>query len=207
MPPDGGLLLLSQNIGSLVRDWRKANGIKQESLAALLGVSQSAVSHWENGHDRPQRRLVGRLVDMMTATADERLLVDGLAIQQQGAMRASFDLDGVKLLLASNGLTAAWPDFSRLVGVKLVERLVGEASHFLHDDDFVRSVRRGEVALISAVSDKHVHLDVDTAFRHRWIAVFRSYGARIVVDMTYEACDPLADTGVQSVTHYDDIGA
>lgn len=205
MYPCGGCYLLAQNIGLLVRDWRKANGVKQESLAAVLGVSQSAVSHWENGRDIPHRRLVGRLVDIMTATADERFRVDSLAIQQQGAIRASFELDGVKLLTASSGLMAAWPDFSKLMDVKLVERLVGEASQFMHDDAFLRSVRRGEVALISAVSDKHVQLDLDTAFRHKWIAVFRSYGTKMVVDMTYEACDPLAETGVQSVIRYDEI--
>lgn len=199
--------MLSANIGSLLRDWRKANGVKQESLAALLGVSQSAVSHWENRRDIPHRRLVGRIVDIMTSTSEDRLYVDKLAIQQQGAIRASFDLDGVKLIMASQGLIGAWPGFSRLFDLRLVDRLVGEASHFMHDDDFVQSARRGEVAMISAVSDKHVQMDVDLAFKHRWIAVFRSYGQRMLVDMTYEACDPLSDTGVQCITHYDSIAA
>jgi DNA-binding XRE family transcriptional regulator len=199
--------MLSPKIGFLLRDWRKANGVKQESLAALLGVSQSAVSHWENERDIPNRRLVGRIVDIIMDASNDRLCVDHLAIRQHGTMRASFDLDGVKLVMASKGLTAAWPEFSKLADMRLAERLVGEASHFMHDEDFVRSARRGEVAMISAVSDKHVQMDMDIAFRHRWIAVFRSYGARMLIDMTYEACDPLSETGVQSVTHFDSIAA
>lgn len=199
--------MLSSKIGSLLRDWRKANGVKQESLAAILGVSQSAISHWENGRDIPNPRIVGRIIDMMTATHDDRLRVDNSAIRQQGAIRASFDLDGVKLVTASKGLIAAWPEFSKLVEMRLTDRLVGEARHFMHDDDFVRSARRGEVAMISAISDKHVKMDVDSAFRHRWIAVFRSYGTRMLVDMTYEACDPLSDTGVQNLTYFDSIAA
>ena len=199
--------MLSSKIGLLLRDWRKANGVKQESLAAILGVSQSAVSQWENGHDIPHHRLIGRIVDMMTGTYNDRLAVDNLAIQQQTAIRASFDLDGIKLVTASQGLIAAWPDFSKLVDMRLADRLVGESSHFMQDDNFVRSARRGDVAMISAVSDKHIQMELDSAFRHRWIAVFRSYGARMLVDMTYEPCDPNAEIGVQNVTYFDTIAA
>lgn len=181
--------------------------MKQESLAAVLGVSQSAVSNWETGRDVPNRRIVGRLVDIMSSTSEERLYVDRLAMLQQGAIRASFDLDGVKLVLASKGLITVWPKFSRFNDVRLVEHLVDEASQFLHNDDFVRSARRGEVALITAVSDKHVDLDLDASFRHRWIAVFRSYGQKMLVDMTYETCDANSSTGVESVIHYDSLVA
>lgn len=192
-------------IGTLLRDWRKANRVKQESLAAMLGVSQAAVSFWENGHDAPNPRLMGRMLDIMVATADDRLCADRLAMQQQGAIRASFDLDGVKLVMASKGLMAAWPKFSQLMDVRLEDHLVGEASHFLHDDKFVRSVRRGEVALISAISNQHVKMEIDSRFSHRWIAVFRSYGPRILVDMTYETCDPTRLPCIENVMHYDDI--
>lgn len=197
--------MLSPQIGFLLKDWRKAHGIKQESLAAILGVSQSAISHWENGLDIPHRRLVGRIVDMITDASKDRLFVDRLAIQQTDTIRACFDLDGVKLVTGSNGLAKAWPEFSRLIDKRLVERLVGEASQFLHDDDFVRSARRGEIALVSAVSDRHIQQEVDSAFRHRWTAVFRSYGAKVLVDMTYETCDPLSDTGIQSIVPYDSV--
>ena len=195
------------SISKILRDWRKAHSVKQESLAAMLGVTQSAISAWETGRDIPGRRLAGRILDIMSPSAAERFQLDRLAMASQGAVRASFDLDGVKLVMASRGLTAAWPGFSRSQDVRLIERLVDEASHFLHDESFMRSVRRGEVALITAVSDRHVRMDVDDSFRHRWIAVFRSYGQRMLVDMTYEACDPAAARGVESVTHYDAIQA
>ncbi len=198
--------MFSAQFGLLLRDWRKASGVKQESLATILGVSQSAVSHWENGHDIPHRRLVGRIVDMMAASSDDRLWQDHLVIRQQNAVQASFDLDGVKLLMASKGLTSSWPEFSKLIDMRLADLLVGESSKLVHDEDFVRSAQRGDVAMISGISDQHVMMDVDSTFRHRWIAVFRSYGARMVVDMTYEVCDPLSQTGVQNVTYFGDIG-
>ena len=198
--------MLSANIGKLLRDWRKAKGVKQESLAAMLGVSQSAISHWETGQDAPDRRVMGRIVDIISATGDGRLAVEKLVVAQQGAIRASFDLDGVKLVMASKGLIGAWPTFSTLVDTRLIDRLVDEAGQFLHDDAFVRSVRRGEVAMVSAVSDKHIDLDLDRGFRHRWIAVFRGYGQKMLVDMTYETCDANCPRGIESVTHYDSLG-
>lgn len=197
--------MLRSSLGQLLRDWRKATGVKQETLAQMLGVSQAAVSYWENGRDIPHRRLVGRILDIMSGTADERLHVDRIALQSQTSVRASFDLDGVRLVMASAGLAQAWPEFSQLTNVRLIERLVDEASEFLHDDDFVRSVRRGEVAIVSAVSDQHVKLDVDSRFLHRWVAVFRSYGPKMLVDMTYEPCAPTIRKGVETVTHYDSV--
>lgn len=195
--------MLATDIGKVVRNWRKATGVKQESLAFMLGVSQSAVSSWETGRDIPSQRLVGRMIDIMSPCAADRLNLDRMTLEAQGSVRASFDLDGVKLVMASKGLTAAWPEFSRLTDVRLMERLVGEARHLLHDDDFVRSVRRGEVALISAVSDQHVKLQVDSPFRHRWMAVFRSYGPRMLIDMTYEPCDQTCPNGIETLVHYD----
>lgn len=199
----------ARRIGSVVRDWRKASGVKQDSLAAMLGVSQSAVSSWETGRDEPSRRVTGRLIDIMSPTGRDRLQLDNLALSIQGAVRASFDLDGVKLVMASRGLIAAWPDFARLTHSRLIERLVDEASLLLHDDDFVRSVRRGEIALVAGVSDRHVDLDmdVDKRFKHKWVAVFRTYGHKMSIDMTYEGCEASLSKCVESVTHYDSLNS
>lgn len=173
----------------------------------MLGVSQVAISHWETGKDVPNSRIFARLVDIMSSAAEDRYRLDRLTVLAQAAIRASFDIDGVKLVTASQGLMKAWPSFSKLQDVRLIENLVDEASLFLHDDEFIRLVRQGEVAMISAVSDRHVQLDVDDRFRHRWMAVFRSYGPRMLIDMTYEICDATATKGVENVFYYDDLAA
>lgn len=203
----GEALVPAVDIGKVIKTWRKAACVKQDALAFMLGVSQSAVSSWETGRDVPNRRLVGRMLDIMSPCATDRLELDRMTLQKQGLVRASFDLDGVRLVMASRGLAEAWPDFSRLTDMRLVDRLVGEARELLHDDDFVRLVRRGEVALISAVSDRHVELPMDSSFRHRWTAVFRSYGTRMLVDMTYEPCEQDHPKGIETVTHYDALFA
>lgn len=35
-----------------IKEWRDRNGYSQRSLAAVLGVTSTAVSHWEIGHRR-----------------------------------------------------------------------------------------------------------------------------------------------------------
>lgn len=194
-----------ENIGQVIRDWRKAAAVKQDSLAAMLGVSQATISHWETGRDAPGRRIAGRMVDIMSPSAAERLQCDRLVMSMQGGIRAAFDLDGVRLMMASRGLTEVWPRFSRLSGTRLADHLVDEAARLMHDHAFVRTVRRGEIAMVSAISDRHVTLDLDRGFRHRWIAVFRTYGQKMLVNMSYESCDQASPPGVERVIDFDTL--
>lgn len=39
--------------GTQLRQWRKANHIKQAAIAHDLNVTQAAISRWENGVDEP----------------------------------------------------------------------------------------------------------------------------------------------------------
>lgn len=196
---------LSYPFSAELRGWRKAVGLKQEALAYLLGVTQPAVSRWEAGLDVPCRPVMMRLRDMMCVSGEDRGKVDGFAVAQQGALQASFDLDGVKLLAASRGVQRAWPGFTALSGLRLMDHLVDEAAALMHDDEFVRGVRRGEVALVSAVSVRHLGLDLDGAARHRWLATFRTYGTRMVINMTYEPCEAEAASGIERVVRLDEL--
>jgi transcriptional regulator with XRE-family HTH domain len=193
------------DICRLLPQWRKASCMKQKTLADMLGVSQATISNWENGKDVPGKRLTLRLADAMSASSSHRFEADRVAIANAQNPRAAFDLDGVRLVVASRGMHAAWPSFSKLTNIRLIESLVDEASLFLHDNNFVKSARRGEVAIVTAVSKRHVEIDVDNAFLHRWSAVFRSYGAGMHVDMTYDVCAPSDKRGVESVVFYDDL--
>lgn len=196
----------SDPFSTQLRTWRKAVGLKQDALAYMLGVTQGAVSHWETGQDRPSRSLMLRLQEMMAVSGEGRLRVDAFAISRMQTLQASFDLDGVRLIGGSAGVHAAWPQFADIQGKFLQDLLVDEAAQLMHDDDFVRSVRRGEVALVSAVSSKQLSVSMDNIFLHRWIATFRNYGTRMIINMTYEACQPDASVGVEQVLLLDELG-
>lgn len=187
--------------------WRKASGIKQSVLAEMLGVSQTVISNWETGKDGPNRRMMLRLIDAMSASAGPRMEIDQMALRTSPAVRASFDLDGVRLVTVSQGLRSAWPTFAKVGNQRLADHLVDEASLFLHDANFLKSARRGEVAVITAVSNRHIDLQMDTPFLHRWTAVFRAYGTATHVDMTYEPCAPDAKKGVEHAVMFDDLAS
>lgn len=61
------------NIGQKILELRKQKGIKQEELAAELGVTAAAVSKWENGYTLPDILMLGALADFFGVTTDELL--------------------------------------------------------------------------------------------------------------------------------------
>ncbi|MBR4290398.1 MAG: helix-turn-helix domain-containing protein [Oscillospiraceae bacterium] len=61
------------NIGEKILELRKQKGIKQEELAAELGVTAAAVSKWENGYTLPDILMLCALADFFGVTTDELL--------------------------------------------------------------------------------------------------------------------------------------
>ena len=49
----------------VIREARCKLGLNQTELAALLGVTQSAVSHWEHGETMPTPRQIPRLAEVL----------------------------------------------------------------------------------------------------------------------------------------------
>jgi transcriptional regulator with XRE-family HTH domain len=198
-------MLTEADICKFLPRWRKAAGIKQDVLSELFGVSQGTVSRWETGKDVPSKRISLRLLDAMSASWKDRFALDRAAMSASKTVRASFDLDGVRLLMISQGLIAAWPTFAGKLNSRLIDHLVDESRQLMQDDSLLKSIRRGEVAMVSAISDRHVSLDMDAGFLHQWTAVFRSYGTKVMVEMTYEKCETTAKKGVGRVLYFDEI--
>lgn len=61
------------NIGPKILELRKQKGIKQDELAAELGVTAAAVSKWENGYTLPDILMLCALADYFGITTDELL--------------------------------------------------------------------------------------------------------------------------------------
>jgi len=54
---------MSTEIVELVRDARRGSGLNQEALASLAGTSQSAISAYESGRQRPSTATLMRILD------------------------------------------------------------------------------------------------------------------------------------------------
>lgn len=63
----------NDTFGFFLRDLREQNGLSQSQLGRLAGVSDKAVSKWENDTARPQSRLLYRLASVLGVTVDELL--------------------------------------------------------------------------------------------------------------------------------------
>lgn len=61
------------NIGQKIQELRKQKNIKQEELAAELGVTAAAVSKWENGYTLPDILMLCALADYFGITTDTLL--------------------------------------------------------------------------------------------------------------------------------------
>jgi transcriptional regulator with XRE-family HTH domain len=189
-----------------LRRWRKLNHIKQAALAADLCVSQAAISRWEHGLDVPSPAKLAALRTVMNELSDE-CVAERLYTERLGTPRAMMALDGMQLLGISRGLSLIWPEFSLLKGRRLEDYLVNEAASFFHRDEFTCHVRDGTPLVVTGVSDRHISLQIDTAFRHRWHACLRRINGRSILDITYEPCAPDTPVRIEDLVMVDSFTA
>ena len=64
---------MNETIGNRIAKFRKANGMTQEELASMLGVSSQAVSKWENDASCPDVSLLPQLCKVLVISTDELL--------------------------------------------------------------------------------------------------------------------------------------
>ncbi len=191
--------------GARLRTWRRLNGIKQAALAERMGVSQTTISIWENGHDLPSAERLGQLESLMAQTVSSELAVERLFIERQGGVRALFDVDGTRLLAVSEGYRALWPQTAALQGSFFVEYLVNEALQITTDPALAQAILSGELVLASGYSLRMTNLELDAMAPHRWHACFRRYGARIIVDVVSEVGTPPREPGIDDIVYLDEI--
>ena len=60
-------------VGNLISKLREEKGLSQSELGSLLGVTNKAVSRWENGRGYPDTSLLLKLSDVLGITVDELL--------------------------------------------------------------------------------------------------------------------------------------
>lgn len=63
--------------GNFIYDLRKRNGISQSELAELLGVTNKAVSKWENGKAKPKTEILRKMASFFKIPVEELLMMKG----------------------------------------------------------------------------------------------------------------------------------
>ena len=66
-------MAIDKKFGAFLKKQRKNNGLSQYQLGKLLGVSDRAVSKWENGLSKPSTKLLARISEIFCLSIDELL--------------------------------------------------------------------------------------------------------------------------------------
>lgn len=175
----------AENAGRLLREWRRVNRVKQDLVALQAGVSQAAVSRWENGHDIPSTAALRRLENMIVDFERDELAAERAIISAQDTIRGLFRLDGLVFKAASQGFASVWPDFLTSIGSELEDRLVNEAAGFLAVQENRRDLRLGRIAYVRGVSFQHIE-DSGPGMHHAWMACVRRFRQETYIEMIYE---------------------
>ena len=62
-----------KEFGSHLRSLREKKGLSQFQLGKLVGVSDKAVSKWENGYAKPKSSVLLRLSEVLSVSVEELL--------------------------------------------------------------------------------------------------------------------------------------
>lgn len=78
---------MKYEIGSRIRKYREKQGLSQKELAEKLGVSNSRVSNWEQGTNRPDADFLADICSILNVSPSEllnvRLTSDELTEQER----------------------------------------------------------------------------------------------------------------------------
>jgi transcriptional regulator with XRE-family HTH domain len=194
--------------GEDIKRWRSLNRIKQEALAAMLGVSHVAVSKWENGHSRPSSSMVSRLQDVMTGAHQGRLAAEIAFTAPQMQMKVLTRGRDMQFVGVSKGFLNLFPEFNELRGMNMRSFMVNEALHYCEGSDLLKEAVRGEVMMLTGVSNRvlAVGSDVSEDFRLRWHTIVRHIDGELIHEVIFEPCAANMATGFENVLRRCDIG-
>lgn len=188
----------AETAGPCLKRWRKVNRIKQDYVAACVGVTQAAVSRWENGHDIPSSAALHRIEAMMAGFERDDVAAERAIIAAQMSVRGLFRLDGIVFKGASAGFVLRWPGFMRYAGVALEDRLINESACFLSDRTNYADLKLGRIAYVRGVSHQHVETS-GVGMLHSWMACARKLDGETYLEMIYEPAPKGAQTGILEV--------
>lgn len=83
---------LKYELGSRIRKYREESGLSQKDFALLIGVSNSRVSNWEQGINRPDADILADICRALNVSPSElldvRLSPDDLNEQERKVIKA-----------------------------------------------------------------------------------------------------------------------
>ena len=83
---------MKYEIGTRIRKYREERGLNQKELAELIGVSNSRVSNWEQGVNRPDADILANICRVLEVSPSElldvKLSTDELSDKERKVIQA-----------------------------------------------------------------------------------------------------------------------
>ena len=147
---------MNETIGNRIAKYRKANGLTQEALANLMGVSSQAVSKWETDASCPDISALPQLCRILGISTDELLTGKSNEVKLvPPAERKSLEelTFRVKILSAKGdkvriNLPMTLVKLAMEIGVDVVPNVGGEHAQMLKSIDMEKVVKMEEQGLV-----------------------------------------------------------
>ena len=88
------------NIGDLIVEKRKEQGLTQTELGAMLGISGKAVSKWERGLSKPCEEHLDRLVALLDLPVDSPITAERIEKAPQSTFLSTIRKEFIRILAA-----------------------------------------------------------------------------------------------------------
>ena len=162
--------------GSMIKRLREEKNITQSELADLIGVSDKAVSKWENGDALPDTGLLPELCDELNTTADKLLNGGSVLLKNRRLMRVEDVIIGFENIEDNGRYFGENCDFFTGMVEGINQKMNIDLLEYLRHRD-TREVLWAEVLIQGILSGRTVDMDeVEANFTNKkMIAEIKKY--------------------------------
>lgn len=86
------------SFGNFISTLRERKGLSQYQLGVLVGVSDKAVSKWENGASKPRTNIIRKLSEVLDVSVDELLTCEDVTLNTK--RKDLFAMKGILLIIS-----------------------------------------------------------------------------------------------------------
>lgn len=141
------------SFGNFLRELRKRRGLSQYQLGMLVGVSNRAVSKWENGCAKPQSRILYELSDVLGVTVDELLACKYHSTEnEKGVFAMKKDELWEK---AYQNLLECYKD---VLSIEILNRYLSEYAELKNSDMIVYFDLLSQLRALADNNKEHIHI-------------------------------------------------
>lgn len=143
------------SFGNFLHELRVRRGLSQFQLGMLVGVSNKAVSKWENGSAKPQSRILYKLSEVLGITVDELLACKYHSVENEN-IKGVF---AIKKALWEKADKAFTDLYGNMPPMEAANRYFSEYAELKNTDQIIYFDFLGRLAEQAKRSGGHIHIN------------------------------------------------